>query len=415
MGAVREILLGVALFTGIVLCLVVVILLARATLVSARQVAVLVNGGRTLRARSGTTLLDALAAGGVFLPAACGGKGTCGMCRVRVLAGARAAGPTEAALLTARELRSGLRLACQVRLEEDLEVRVPEELLGVRHLECRVRSNANVATFIKELVLELPPVEPSGEPFDFRAGAFVQITCPPYQASFEDFDVAPRFREDWDRLGLWKLRASAREPTTRAYSLANRPGERDVLVLVVRIATPPPHAPGVPPGVVSSWIFQLKPGERVPVAGPFGHFFAAESEREMVLVGGGAGMAPMRAHAFDQLERLRAQRKITFWYGARSRRELFYVEEFDRLQAQHDNFEWCAALSEPRPDDDWRGPVGFIHEVLLERYLGNHPEPAACEYYLCGPPMMIQATRRMLADLGVDPADVHFDDFGGAG
>lgn len=411
MSPLHEILLGVALSTGIVLCLVAVILFAQATLVTSGEVAVIVNGERTLRTRSGTTLLEALADGGILLPAACGGRGTCGLCRVQITAGGRPPAPTEAAVLTARQLDDGLRLACQVRLEEDLEVRLAEELLGVRHLECTVRSNANVATFIKELVLELPP----GDPFEFRAGAFVQITCPPFATAFTDFDIATAYREDWDRLGLWCLVASTQHPTTRAYSLANRPSEREVLVLVVRIAPPPPHLPGVPPGVVSSWIFQLKPGDRVPVAGPFGHFFAAESEREMVLVGGGAGMAPMRAHAFDQLERLGSKRKITFWYGARSRRELFYVEEFDRLQAEHDNFDWTVALSEPRPDDDWQGAVGFIHGVLLERYLGAHPDPAACEYFLCGPPMMIHATRTMLAGLNVDAANIHYDDFGGAG
>jgi len=410
MSELHEILLGVALFTGVVLLLVVLIFVARATLVAGGEVTLVVNGERTLRARTGTSLLDALAAGGVLLPAACGGKGSCGMCRVRVRSGGGAPVPTESVVLTARQLRNGLRLACQVRLENDVEVRVPPELLGLRHLECTVRSNANVATFIKELVLELP----AGEPFEFRAGAFVQLTCPPYEVAFTDFDVAPRYHEDWDRLDLWRLRASALHPSTRAYSLANRPGERDVLVLVVRIATPPPHLPDVPPGVVSSWIFQLKPGDRVAVAGPFGHFFAEESEREMVLVGGGAGMAPMRAHAFDQLER-HTKRKISFWYGARSRRELFYVDDFDRLEAEHDDFEWTVALSEPRPDDDWEGPVGFVHEVLLERYLKTHPDPAACEYYLCGPPMMILATRKMLAELNVDSADVHYDDFGGAG
>jgi Na+-transporting NADH:ubiquinone oxidoreductase subunit F len=415
MDAALEILLGIALFTGIVLCLVGVILAARRMLDASHPVALLVNGSRTIAARSGTKLLEVLAGDGVLLPAACGGKGSCGMCRVQVVAGAPAPLPTETAILTARELGEGQRLACQVRLEGDVEVRVPEELVGVRHLACRVRSNRNVATFIKELVLELPPVAEGEEPLELRAGHFVQITCPPYRARFADFDVEPRFREDWDRLGLWRLEAGAQVPTTRAYSLANRPDERDVIVLVVRIATPPPHLPDVPPGIVSSWIFGLEPGDPVDVTGPYGHFVASESEREMVLVGGGAGMAPLRAHVFDQLERLGTARKVTFWYGARSRRELFWVEELDRLAAEHANFSWTVALSEPRPDDGWDGPTGFIHHVLLDRHLRNHPDPAACEYYLCGPPMMIRATRAMLADLGVDPADVHFDDFGGAG
>ena len=411
MGAAQEILLGVALFTGLVLCLVGVILLARAWLTSTGELLVLVNDTRSLRALSGTRLIEALARGGILLPAACGGKGTCGLCRVRVVAGGRPPSPTEIALLATRERRDGLRLACQVLLEQDLEVRVPAELFDVRKVLWTVRSNANVATFIKELVLELPP----GESFTFEAGAFVNITCPPYEAGFREFDIAPRFREDWDRLDLWRLRAGTPEAATRAYSLANRPDEHDVLVLTVRIATPPPHVPDAPPGVVSSWLFQLAPGDRVPVTGPFGNFQAGDSPRELVLVGGGAGMAPLRAHAFDQLERRHATRTITFWYGARSRRELFYLDEFDRLAAEHENFAWTVALSEPRADDGWAGPVGLIHEVLFERHLKRHPDPAACEYYLCGPPMMVQATRRMLAELGVDPADVHFDDFGGAG
>jgi len=406
-----EVLLGVGIFTGVVLALVGVILLARTVLGAAGEVVVLVNGERRLVGRAGEKLTDVLAGGGIVLPAACGGRGTCGMCRIALAGAASAPTPTDAALLSLRELSGGVRLACQVRLDGDLEVHVAEELLGVHELECTVRSNDNVATFIKELVLELPP----DEPFELRAGSFVQLTCPPYAAAFSDFDVAERYREDWDRLDLWRLRAEAREPTTRAYSLANRPDETDVLVLDVRIATPPPHATEAPPGVVSSWIFTLRPGDRVAVSGPYGHFFASEGEREMVFVGGGAGMAPMRAHVFDQLERLDTKRKLSFWYGARSAREVFYAEEFDRLQAEHDNFEWTVALSEPRPADRWDGPVGFIHEVLLERSLSHHTAPSDCEYYLCGPPMMIRATRRMLDELGVRPEDVHYDDFGGAG
>ena len=398
-GELGEVLLGVALFTGIVLCLVGVILAARACLAPSGAVRVVVNGERVLEGAPGASLLEVLTGAGILVPSACGGRGTCGMCRVSVEGGQGA----------------GARLACRTRLTDELAVRVPEELLGVRHLACTVRSNESVATFVKALVLELPPeARPGGsEPFEAPAGAFVQLTCPPYRARFDELDVPARFRADWDRFDLWRLSAGTDRPTTRAYSLANRPDERDVLVLAVRLATPPPHLPDAPPGVVSSWIFGLAPGDRVDATGPYGHFLGTGSERELVLVGGGVGMAPLRAHAFDQLERRRSPRKVTFWYGARSRGELFWAEDFDRLAAEHGNFEWTVALSDPQPGDDWRGPVGFIHEVLLERYLAAHPDPAACEYFLCGPPLMIEATRRMLAGLGVDPGDVHFDDFGG--
>ena len=273
-----------------------------------------------------------------------------------------------------------------------------------------MRSNKSVATLIKELVLELP----AGEIMDFRAGAFVELHCPPYRASFADFDIDPKFRDVWDAQDLWRYQAGATKPEKRAYSMANYPDEKGVIILDVRVAIPPPGAPeSAPPGIVSSYIFGLKPGDAVTVAGPYGHFFARETEAEMVFIGGGAGMAPMRSHILDQLKRRRSTRKITFWYGARSRRELFYVEDFDRLQAEHDNFRWVAALSEPRPEDDWEGPTGFIHEVVYEQYLKDHPEPEACEYYLCGPQIMIKAVLGMLDSLGVEPDSILFDDFGG--
>lgn len=405
-----ESLLAVAVFTGVVLLLSLLILGARALLLPTGEVTVTINAERELRARASSKLLEVLAAGGIPLPSACGGKGTCGMCRVRVLSGAGPPLPVETDLLTRAERAEGVRLACQVTLREDLELRLSEELLGVRELVCRVRSNESVATFIKELVLELPP----DEPFEFEAGAFVQLTAPPFRARFAELDIDARFRDEWEQLGLLGLEASSTRPTTRAYSLANKPDEQGLAVLDVRIATPPPGAsPAVPPGIVSSWIFSLRPGDEVRMAGPFGNFQAEESSREMVFVGGGAGMAPMRAHVFDQLERLHTDRRISFWYGARSRRELFYVEDFDRLAAGHANFEWTVALSEPRPDDDWHGLTGFIHAVLRARYLADHPAPEECEYYLCGPPLMVASTRSMLDELGIPPEQVHFDDFGG--
>lgn len=405
-----EIGLGVALFTGIVLCLVLVILVVRSRLVATGEVDITVNDEKTIRTKAGDKLLGALAQAGIYLPSACGGVGTCGQCRLQVLEGGGAMLPTEAARFTKHEAADGMRLACQTTVKQDMAVRVPDEVFGVKQWECTVRSNANVAPLIKELVLELPP----GETIEFRAGGYIQISCPPYEASFSDFEIESQYRADWDRLDLWRFRAKTTASAVRAYSMANHPCENDVIMLVVRIAIPPPGAPeSVPPGIVSSYIFKLRAGDKVKVSGPYGHFFATETDSEMVFVGGGAGMAPMRSHIFDQLRRLKSKRKITFWYGARSRQDLFYVEDFDRLQAEHDNFKWFIALSEPRPEDHWSGKTGFIHEALRESYLKDHPSPEDCEYYLCGPPMMIRAVRNMLDNLGVDPDNIRFDEFGG--
>ncbi|MCP4315264.1 MAG: NADH:ubiquinone reductase (Na(+)-transporting) subunit F [Hyphomicrobiales bacterium] len=405
-----EIGLGIALFTGIVLCLVLVILAVRSRLVATGMVDITVNEERTVKAKAGDKLLRVLAEARIYLPSACGGVGTCGQCRVKVLYGGGAMFSTEVARFTKREAAEGMRLACQTMVKEDMAVEVAEEIFGVKHWDCIVRSNANVTPLIKELVLELPP----GETIDFRAGGYVQISCPPYQANFADFEVDSEFRAEWDRFDLWRFQAKTRTPTTRAYSMANYPDEKNVIILVARIALPPPGASeSIPPGVVSSYIFSLNAGDKVEISGPYGHFFATESESEMVFVGGGAGMAPMRSHIFDQLERLKSKRKITFWYGARSRQDLFYVDDFDRMQAKHDNCDWHIALSEPRPEDHWTGKTGFIHDVLYESYLKDHPAPEDCDYYLCGPPVMIEAVRNMLDNLGVDPENIFFDDFGG--
>jgi len=401
--------LAIALFTGIVSCLVLLILAARRQLVPAGSVCIRVNARRTVSGARGQRLLDALAAAAIPLPGACGGKGTCGQCRITVEGEPPPVLPTEASKLSRQEIASGERLACQLTLRRDLEIRIPDEIFGVRRLACRVRSSRCVGTLIKEIVADLP----EDEQLRFRAGSFVQVTAPPFHARFRDFPLDPEVRDEWDRLDLWRYEVSSAEPATRAYSLANHPGEDRVIMLVIRLATPPPGAPeSAPPGVVSSYLFNLEVGASLDVAGPYGHFFASEGEREMVFVGGGVGMAPLRSHIFDQLLRLRARRPISFWYGARNLRELFYAGEFERLQSLHSNFRWVVALSEPRAEDAWTGEVGFVHEVLHRRYLADHPDPGECEYYLCGPPLMIRATRALLERLGVPGENVRFDDFG---
>ena len=404
-----EILYSVILFTAILLLLVLLILWIRARLVPQGDVNIRVNGEIELATPTGGRLLGTLADAGVFVPSACGGGGTCGQCRVKVLDGGGSLLPTEASLITKREAAEGERLACQVAVRQDLEIQVPEDVFGVQKWECTVRSNDNVATFIKELVLQLP----DGEKLDFKAGGYIQIECDPHELAYSDFEIGEEFREDWERFRLFELRSVVTEPTTRAYSMANYPEEDDIVMLNVRIATPPAGAYGeIPPGIMSSFIFNLKPGDKVTISGPYGEFLARDTDNEMVFIGGGAGMAPMRSHIFDQLKRLRSERKITFWYGARSLREAFYVEEFDELEKRYDNFTWHLALSDPLPGDEWMGLEGFIHTVLYEHYLRDHPAPEDCEYYMCGPPMMNAAVCRMLDDLGVEEENILFDDFG---
>lgn len=403
-----EIILGVSFFTGIVLILVGLILSARLKLVASENVMITINNKKIIEAPVGGKLLGALGNARLFVSSACGGAGTCGVCRVQVFEGGGAILPTETSHITKREAREGYRLSCQVAVKQDMKIGIPDEVFGVKKWECTVRSNRNVATFIKELILELS----SDEHVDFRAGGYIQIQCPPYERSFKDFDVEERFRDDWDRLNLWEHASRVNEPVERAYSMANYPDERGIIMLNVRISTPPPNTEDVPPGKMSSYVFGLKPGDKVTISGPFGDFFARETDKEMVFVGGGAGMAPMRSHIFDQLRRLKSTRKISFWYGARSKREMFYVDDFDTLAAEHDNFEWHVALSNPLPEDDWSGHTGFIHGVLYHAYLKTHPAPEDCEYYLCGPPMMITAVIEMLLDLGVERENIMFDDFG---
>jgi Na+-transporting NADH:ubiquinone oxidoreductase subunit F len=404
-----QILLGVGVFTGIVLLLVVAILMARARLVTSGKVTIIINDGHEIESAVGSKLMGALGEAGLFVSSACGGGGTCGQCRVRVLDGGGEILPTERTHISRRDAARGVRLACQTVVKQPMRLELPREVFGVKRWTCRVRSNHNVATFIKELVLELP----AGEELDFRAGGYVVIDAPPFDLGFQDFDVEPRFRPDWDRYNLWRYRVRSDTTVSRAYSMANYPLEKGVVMLNVRIATPPPGAAeNVPPGIVSSWIFSLRPGDTAVVSGPFGEFFARDTTAEMVFVGGGAGMAPMRSHIFDQLERLQTRRRITFWYGARSLREMFYVEDFDGLQAANPNFTWHVALSDPQPEDNWSGYTGFIHQVLYDECLKNHPAPEDIEYYMCGPGPMTKAVISMLIDLGVDRENILLDDFG---
>ncbi|MDT0497843.1 NADH:ubiquinone reductase (Na(+)-transporting) subunit F [Algiphilus sp. W345] len=404
-----EIILGVGFFVTIILVLVAIILFAKSMLVPEGNVSIEINGEKCISVPTGGMLLQTLAANGLFVPSACGGGGSCAQCRVKIPEGGGSIGPTELNHITKREAREGERLSCQVKVKQDMKVDVPEEVFGVKKWECTVRSNDNVATFIKELVLELPV----GQQVHFRAGGYIQIECPPHTVEYKNFQVDDRFREDWDKFNLWRYVSKVDEPVMRAYSMANYPDELGIIMLNVRIASPPPRQPDVPPGAMSSYIFGLKPGDKVTISGPFGEFFARDTDKEMVFVGGGAGMAPMRSHILDQLLRIKTQRKISFWYGARSRREMFYVEDFDGLAADNDNFEWHVALSDATPEDNWTGYTGFIHNVLYENYLKDHKAPEDCEYYMCGPPMMNAAVIKMLTDLGVERDDIMLDDFGG--
>lgn len=404
-----EIILGITLFTLIILALVFVILSARRRLVASGDIEIIINDEKTIHCPAGGKLLGALADANLFVSSACGGGGTCGQCKVKIHEGGGSILPTEESLINKREAREGERLSCQVAVKQNMRIEVPEEVFGVKKWQCTVRSNHNVATFIKELVLELP----EGEDVKFRAGGFIQIECPPHTVDYKDFIIEDEYREDWDRYDMWRYKSVVKEEVVRAYSMANYPEEKGIVMLNVRIASPPPSDDSIPPGQMSSYIFDLKPGDKVTISGPFGEFFAKNTDKEMVFIGGGAGMAPMRSHIFDQLGRLKSKRKMTFWYGARSLREMFYVEDFDKLAQENDNFTWNVALSDPLPEDNWQGYTGFIHNVLYENYLKDHPAPEDCEFYICGPPMMNAAVISMLEDLGVEPENILLDDFGG--
>ena len=400
---------GVGMFTAVVVALVMVILVARSKLVASGNINIEINGGKTIQVPAGGKLLQTLADADLFLASACGGGGTCAQCKCIVSEGGGSLLPTEESHFSRREATDGWRLSCQTPVKQDLKIEIPEEVFGVKQWECTVESNDNVATFIKELVLRLP----EGESCDFRAGGYVQLECPPHAVKFADFDIGEEYRGDWEHFGFFKLESSCPETTIRAYSMANYPQEKGVVKFNIRVATPPPRTEGLPPGIMSSWAFNLKPGDKVNVYGPFGEFFAKETQAEMVFIGGGAGMAPMRSHLFDQLRRIKTDRKISFWYGARSLREMFYVEDYDTLAAENDNFDWHVALSDPQEEDNWDGLTGFIHNVLYEQYRKDHPAPEDCEYYMCGPPMMNKACIEMLLDLGVERESIFLDDFGG--
>ncbi len=401
---------GVVVFSTIVATLVLLLILARAWLTGGSQVAIRLENlaGRRFTGAAGITLLEALRDQGLHVASACGGKGICGECRVQVRSGGGALLITEQPLISRREARNDFRLACQVRVRQPMTVALPEYCLSTRSFRCRVVSNRNVAAFIKELVLAVP----EEQDFRFEAGAYIQVECPPYRLSYRDLEIPAAYRNRWDETNSWHLQAETGVPAMRSYSLANAPLERGRIMLNVRVATPPPERPRVPPGIVSSYIFSLKAGDEVTVSGPFGDMRVRDSKAEMVFIGGGAGMAPIRSMILDQLLRVKTRRSMRFYYGARSRREAFYIDTFEQLARAHDNFAWTLALSDPQPADDWQGPVGYIHQVALDDYLASHEAPENVEFYLCGPPPMVDACCDMLEELGVEEENVVLDRFG---
>ena len=386
--------------------------LAESKLLPQGDVNLNINGDddKSIKVRPGSTLLSALATENIFLPSACGGGGTCALCKCQVNEGGGEILPTEKGHINRTEAKDNWRLACQVKIKEDMKVHVPDEIFNIQKWDCTVRSNKNVATFIKELVLELP----KGENLNFTAGGYIQIDIPEYHdLNFKNFNVEKEYHEDWDKFKIWDVTANNDEDCFRAYSMANHPAEGNIIMLNVRIATPPPALwDQVPPGIASSYIFNLKKGDKVTISGPFGEFFAKETDREMVYLGGGAGMAPMRSHLFDLLETKKTKRKITFFYGARSAKEMFYHDDFIKLEKEHPNFKYIVGLSEPMSEDNWEGPTGFIHNIALDSYLNVHDDPSEIEYYMCGPPMMIDACDKMLYDLGVERDMIAYDSFG---
>ncbi|GIU03228.1 NADH:ubiquinone reductase (Na(+)-transporting) subunit F [Shewanella morhuae] len=403
-----EMAIGIGMFTLVVCLLVIVILLAKKQLVTTGEVTIGINDDaeKSIKVAAGDKLLGALASQSIFIPSACGGGGTCGQCRVTIKSGGGDILPTEMGHITKKEAKEGCRLACQVSVKTDMELELDEEIFGVKKWPCKVISNDNKATFIKELLLELP----EGEDVRFKAGGYIQIEAPAHVVKYADFDIPTKYRGDWDKYGLFDLVSTVNEEVLRAYSMANYPDEKGRIMLNVRIATPP--SANVPPGKMSSYIFSLKAGDTVIISGPFGEFFVKETDAEMVFIGGGAGMAPMRSHIFDQLKSKKTTRKMSFWYGARSTREVFYQADFDALAAENENFVWHVALSEPLPEDNWTGYTGFIHNVIYENYLKNHKAPEDCEYYMCGPPIMNSSVIKMLESLGVEPENILLDDFG---
>ncbi|MCB9476454.1 MAG: NADH:ubiquinone reductase (Na(+)-transporting) subunit F [Deltaproteobacteria bacterium] len=402
--------MGIAMFTFVVLAMVAILLLASRSLVGQGEVHILINDdeAKSVDVPTGGTLLSTLAGAKVFVPSACGGGGTCAQCKVQVYDGGGDLLPTEEGHINRGMAKEHWRLACQVKVKQDMKIHVPDEIFAIRKWECEVVSNDNVASFIKEFKVQLPP----GEELDFESGGYIQIEIPPYDLSYKNFEIGEEYREDWDKYDLWRFRSVNTETIERAYSMANYPAEGNIVMLNVRIASPPPNLPDVPPGIGSSYIFSKKPGDKVTISGPFGEFFIKPTEREMCYIGGGAGMAPLRSHLMHLFRTLKTGRKVNYWYGARSLREIFYEEDFRAIEREFPNFKFHIALSEPKPEDNWTGFTGFIHAVARDEYLAKHDAPEEIEYYLCGPPMMNKAVFQMLDELGVDIENVAFDDFG---
>lgn len=406
---------AIAVFLVVMVALVAILLFAKKKLTPQSKVKITINDKDTLEVDTGNSLMLTLKEHNIHLPSACGGGGSCGMCKCRVVQGGNGILPTETGFFTRKEQQNFWRLACQVKVRNDMKLVIPEDIMGIKKMECEVVSNRNVATFIKEFVVKLP----EGETLNFKSGSYIQIDVPQVTVDYsKDIEVEDEFKEDWDKLGIWKLKMTNPEPTFRAYSMANHPAESNMVMLNIRIATPPwDRSAGtfmnVNPGVCSSFIFSRKPGDKVMISGPYGEFHIKDTNREIMFIGGGAGMAPMRSHIFHLFKTLKTTRKVSFWYGARSRREIFYENDFKQIEAEFPNFSFNIALSEPKPEDNWDGYVGFIHKVIEDNYLKNHQEPEEIEYYLCGPPMMTAAVTKMLDDYGIPPEMIAFDDFGG--
>jgi Na+-transporting NADH:ubiquinone oxidoreductase subunit F len=409
------ILSAILAFSSVALLLTVVIIIAEEKLVSKGMVKIVINGeqDKALEVESGATLLSTLAGNGIFLPSACGGGGTCGTCRCQVFEGGGDILPTELGHISRRLAKDHWRLSCQVKVREDMEIGVPEEIFSIKKWECEVVSNDNVATFIKEFVVKLP----EGETLDFEPGGYIQLDVPQYEIDYRrDITVQDKYRGEWERLGLYGLKSKSTQPVFRAYSMANHPAEGNIIKLNVRIATPPwdrerDGFKNVPTGIASSYIFRCEPGDRVTISGPYGDFFIQDTDREMVYIGGGAGMAPLRSHIFHLFYTLKTKRKVSYWYGARSKQEIFYEKDFRKIEKKFSNFSFHIALSEPLPEDNWKGYTGFIHNVVYENYLEDHPAPEEIEYYLCGPPVMLNAVKGMLSNLGVEDEMIRYDEF----
>ena len=404
-----EIYYAVSCFLALQLLLVTIIVVAKRTLLPSGEITIQVNENKKFQAKPGGKLLTTLSEEGIILSSACGGGGSCGQCRCIVKEGGGSILPTEKGQINNRDAKKGMRLSCQVAVKRDLNIVVPSETLEARKWQCKVVSNNNVATFIKELVIGLP----EGDTVEFKAGGFIQIEVPPHTLEYQNFEIDERFLSDWTKFKMFQYKSHVYNPVTRAYSMANYPGEKGIIKLNVRIASPPPGQVALPPGQVSSYIFNLQPGDDVTISGPFGEFFMDDSDSEILLIGGGAGMAPLRSHVFDLFKGKNTNRKVSFWYGGRSLKEVFYTDEFEEIERTHDNFTFHLALSDPLPEDNWTGHSGFIHMVLFDQYLKEHPAPEDVNYYLCGPPVMNQAIFKMLDNLGVEAENIHFDDFGG--